>query len=704
MIIIYVFLALLGLVVALTVGEVIALVCQKSAQEQPDDKDSDYYSTTINNKGYADLYRYLSGEKDAPSFSEDEVYALLFKQSEYMKMRFDCADFRAQLLFKIYKDCGEKLNDKCRALIKKAFLDFKYFMDEPGDDSMCYWSENHLILFAVSEYLAGQEWPDEIFSNDGKTGKEHMSKAKVRVDAWMQQRFDFGFSEYLSNNYLAEDISPMANYIAYSHDKKSVEQMKIIMDTLWLDVALNSVNNRFVSTSSRMYGNNKAANCIGNSIQSAMNILWGNDGADDVMSNPHFSQQEKNLIKESLKKEPNYIVICFSDIVKKGIYTLPRAIRDIALSKDSFVSEMSCGLSPSDMVKEGLVGQQPHQIMAQMGAETFTNPEVIDNTLKYLKDNKMYRNSFVSYFRFLNLTVLKAVNWKKVALNHNILPHGIALGRGNVYTYRTAHYSMSTSVCKSVDMCGAQGHEWSANIGEALALFTTHPAGDGNSKYSASPGYWVGNGRLPMSVQHESVNVTIYKLPDKKRLGESAVASMTHAYMPKDFYDEFQLDGNIVFARKNGVFVALISNGEMKFRPFDENSAKGIHKGRTFPDDYSLKSEFDLCRFGGDYHIYITELSDADKETFNEFKSRISKNIVDFYKDGCVKYITAAGEIEVSHDGVFNIDGEAAQKEFDRYNSKFCKAKRKPGSITVDSGKNRLILDFKNGERKEENV
>ena len=78
---------------------------------------------------------------------------------------------------------------------------------------------------------------------------------------------------------------------------------------------------------------------------------------------------------------------------------------------------MSCGLSAFDMVKEGLAGQDVHQIMAQMGAETFTNTEVIENTIKYLKDNKMYRNSFVSYFRFLNLTILKAVNWKKSLKN-----------------------------------------------------------------------------------------------------------------------------------------------------------------------------------------------------------------------------------------------------------------------------------------------
>ncbi len=662
--------------VLLTVFELIRLIRMKPLPDLPDKKDADKYSLNINGKSFEDLYLFLSGKQTEPSFSEDEIYSLLSKQTAYINKRFDCADFRAQMLFKIYKDCT--LNERCKTLIKDAFLNFKYFMDEPGDDSMCYWSENHLLLFAVSEYLAGQEWPDEIFTNNGMTGKEHMEKAKIRIDAWMHQRFDYGFSEYLSNNYLAEDIAPMANFIAYADDKKRVEQMKIIMDILWLDVALNSVNNRFVSVSSRMYGNNKAANCIGNSIQAAMNILWG---------------------KVSENKKPNYIVFCFTDAVEKGLYTLPDAIKNIALSNETFVSKMSCGLSPDDMIKEGLVGQKPHQIMAQMGAETFTNPEVIDNTLEYLKENKMYRNSFVSYFKFLNLSVLKCVNWQKIARKHEIMPHGIALGRGNVYTFRNAHYSMSTDICKDVGVCGAQDHAWTANIADDLTLFTTHPAGGGNGKYGASPGYWVGNGRRPMSVQNENVNITIYKIPKKKRLGETDIASMTHAYMPKEFYDKFELCGNTVFACKNGIYVAFISNGELSFKPFNGDSANGVLKGRKFPNGIELNSEFDLCRYGDGYHIYITELSDLEKETFVEFKDRIKKNTVNFGNNGNVEYITDSGALSVSYDGEFNVNGIPAEKEFDRYDSRFCKSKRKSDSITVDSGKNRLILDFKNAKR-----
>ncbi len=695
MIILYIFLGIACVPVILTVIETVVLVLQKNARELPDKEEMKYYSSIEGGKKFEDLYLFLAGEKAEPSFSEEEIYKMLSIQSEYMEHRFDCSDFRAQLLFKIYKDFEESLSDRCKTLIKKTFLNFKYFMDEPGDDSMCYWSENHQILFAVAEYLAGQQWQDEIFTNSNTTGKAHMQKAKERIDAWMQQRFDYGFAEYLSNNYLAEDIAPMANYIAYSEDKDSVVRMKIIMDILWLDVALNSVNNRFVATSSRMYGNNKAGNFYGNSIQAAMNILWGKESADSILTDSYTSEKEKNLIMASLNKEPNHIVLCFTDIVKKGIYKLPDVIKDIALSKESFVSEMGCGLSPYDMEKENLVGQKPYQIMAQLGAETFTNPEVIENTIKYIRENKMYRNAFVGYFKFLDITLFRFVDIKKLVSRFNIMPHGIATGRGNVYTYRTARYSMSTSVCQNTDMCGAQDHVWSANIGENLSLFTTHPAGNGNGRYGSSPGYWIGNGRRPMSVQNENVNITIYKIPVKKRLGETGLSDITHAYMPKDFYDEFEISGNYVFARKNGIFVALISDGELNFREYNEDSIKGFMK-YSYPDELIPGSEFDLIRKGGEYHCYITELSDVQTESFDSFKERIRGNTVKFYSDGKAEYATASATLLASYCGEYKVNGIDAKKEFDRYNSRFCKAPRKPGIINVDSGKNRLCLDFNN--------
>lgn len=680
--------------------EIGVLLSKKPAKELPTKGNFDYYSANANGKRFEELYLFLSGESDAPYFTEPECYEMLRIQSDYLYHRYDCSDFRAQLLFKIYKDHYAKLSPRCAAIIKRTFLDFKYFMDEPGKDSMCYWSENHQLLFAVAEYLAGQEWENDVFSNSGMTGSEHKKKASERINAWMEQRFAYGFFEYLSNNYLAEDLAPMANFIAYAQDEQAVVRMKIVMDILWTDVALNSVNNRFSAVSSRMYGNNKAGNFYGNSIAPAMNVLWGWEAVEALLADDELSEKEKDRIRENLSKKPNHILICFNDIVKKGLYDLPPVISDIALYKESIEVKMGCGLSPDDLVSEGLVGQKPFQIMAQLGAETFTNHQVIENTIRYLKNNSMFGNSFVSYFKFLGITPLKMLDIAKFAKKYNVMPHGIATGRGNVYTYRTAKYALSTTVAKDPDRCGAQDHVWSANIGEDLCLFTTHPAGNGNSRFSSSPGYWIGNGRRPMSVQHQKINITVYKLPGNTRLGETGISKLTHAYFPLDFYDEAELDGNRVFARKNGVFVAMISNGELRFRPYDNASLQGLFSNlkKDLAPEYLPKKEFDLCREGGTFHSYVTELSDSSCETYEKFKKRISANRIGF-RDGSVEYISGNARISVSFDGEFTINGVDQQTEYDRYDCRFCKAPRKSEVIEIDSGSYKLTLNYKKALR-----
>ena len=96
-------------------------------------------------------------------------------------------------------------------------------------------------MFSVADYLAGNLWPGETFC-DGRKGSEHVALAKSRIEAWMELRFTYGFSEYYSNNYYPEDIGPMANFIQYasSEDEAMRSKMKIILDLLFYDLASQS--------------------------------------------------------------------------------------------------------------------------------------------------------------------------------------------------------------------------------------------------------------------------------------------------------------------------------------------------------------------------------------------------------------------------------------------------------------------------------
>ena len=93
---------------------------------------------------------------------------------------------------------------------RETILDGKYWWTEPTPegiiDDQYYWTENHLIIFAANEYIAGQTFPGETFTNDGRTGAQHRAHARGNILHWLALRARFGFSEWLSNVYWMEDL------------------------------------------------------------------------------------------------------------------------------------------------------------------------------------------------------------------------------------------------------------------------------------------------------------------------------------------------------------------------------------------------------------------------------------------------------------------------------------------------------------------
>ena len=178
---------------------------------------------------------------DSYFLDEKKISENLEGAIEEINVREDCCDFTANHLIRFYLENEERLAEFNKNEIRDCLTGLKYWLtDYDGrQDSMCFWSENHQILFAVTEYLTGNEWPDVHFA-DGRKGSSHVESAKERINAWMEQRFYYGFNEYYSNNYYIEDIAPMANFIEFAVDEDMVNRMKIIMDLLWYDVASQS--------------------------------------------------------------------------------------------------------------------------------------------------------------------------------------------------------------------------------------------------------------------------------------------------------------------------------------------------------------------------------------------------------------------------------------------------------------------------------
>ena len=176
---------------------------------------------------------------------------------DFVNQRHDCADFRLICLIKAYFAYSNLLSPQTLDSLKNCILNFKYSMAEPGEDGMCYWSENHQILFAACEYLAGHLFTNELFTNSGQRGSKKAERAAELIANWLEQRMLYGFSEWHSNTYYEEDIAPLCVLVDHAPDDAIRKRASIILDLLFLDMALHSFQGTFCPASGRCYQDQK---------------------------------------------------------------------------------------------------------------------------------------------------------------------------------------------------------------------------------------------------------------------------------------------------------------------------------------------------------------------------------------------------------------------------------------------------------------
>ncbi len=116
---------------------------------------------------------------------------MLKEALDFVNSRQDCADFAVTGLLRLYykhADSG-KLRPGQKEAIRRALLGFQYWWDEPNPDlsAMELWTENHQILIFSAEYLAGQLFLEEIFTNNGQSSRQRMESARQRIARWIEK-------------------------------------------------------------------------------------------------------------------------------------------------------------------------------------------------------------------------------------------------------------------------------------------------------------------------------------------------------------------------------------------------------------------------------------------------------------------------------------------------------------------------------------
>jgi len=190
------------------------------------------------------LARHTLGERR----EEDE--AVLFEALDWIDGRPDCADFPLAAVLRMYQ--GNMLTQKVRDRIKQTVLNFRYWPDEPGNDAMCFGSENHSLLFHGCQMIAGALFPEETFSNSGRTGTEQAAIGKERCEAWLDRVEARGFSEFLSSTYMPLTCAAVLNLVDYADEEMSRRAARVV-DGIFEMLAMHAFDGVTVGPQGRVY-------------------------------------------------------------------------------------------------------------------------------------------------------------------------------------------------------------------------------------------------------------------------------------------------------------------------------------------------------------------------------------------------------------------------------------------------------------------
>jgi hypothetical protein len=195
---------------------------------------------------------------------------------ERINVREDCSDFHlVGILGMLYRYADRStFPSTLREPLEACVLGFKYWHGEPGADAMCYTTENHSILFHACEVLAGQRYPDRVFSNVGETGTWHREKGERLALDWLRQRGTTGFTEWDSNCYFEEDLLALSHLHDLAENDELRELAAVVMDKMLFTMAVNSYKGVFGSTHGRTY----APMIKGGQLEATSGIsrlLWG---------------------------------------------------------------------------------------------------------------------------------------------------------------------------------------------------------------------------------------------------------------------------------------------------------------------------------------------------------------------------------------------------------------------------------------------
>ncbi|HET7725332.1 MAG TPA: hypothetical protein VFK68_11880 [Propionibacteriaceae bacterium] len=479
----------------------------------------------------------LLPDRDASTPDEETLMAAVAELCAFLDTRRDCADFRAIALLAVLL-AGEA-PDASLEQARRSLVGFKYWMAEPGDDAMCFWSENHQLLFATAEYLAGATFPEEVFTNDRRTGAEHREDGRRRLERWLDLRFRFGFSEWLSPVYYEEDVAGLTLLVEHAPDPEVAERAAAVLDLLLLDCALHRFDGHLVASSGRVYELQKK-----------------HPAASEMQPVVDHAFTDVDVVADW---DRIGMVFCL-----RRAYEVPDVLVEIAADPAPRTVRTGHGLDIAQAVRLYRAPDDPETTGALLWAmEAFVNPGAIRATMAAFEAWRMATNPFVSALRSLEW-VPRPVLPLAMRLLRPVVA-GTALERAHVTTTRSASYSLSCAQHYRPGHFGDQQHLWQVVLPGGVPLFATHPGGPlvDDATRQRTPSAWVGNGVNPDVGAAGPVLLALHDTRGRRGYGETRRRHGSHLYVPFAELDESARGSHWLAVRKGDALVGVLATSEL---------------------------------------------------------------------------------------------------------------------------------------------
>jgi len=606
--------------------------------------------------------------------------AAINRYTNRLSGRLDCADFYAvHAVFALYvNEMHPFLKISQMEALKEALAGFKYWVDEPGWDRMIFWTENHQLIFHTVEYLAGQMYPETVFTNDGKTGAEHMGHARELALEWMERRARWGYSEWESSEYFAHDAECLALLAEYAGDADLAAAAAVSLDLLLFDVSCDLFHGFYACTHGRAY-EDEILSGRDYDMASLVKVVWGTG---------------------TFAREGRTAALVMS--AASRFRTSEAVIRAGQASPEEFHSLQRHGISIDQLDEYGIDSRSLDDVITIWGMGAVTQPEVVDLMVRAADEWNLWEHPFFDIAGNMNRLLPRDGTVGGLIGNVAIESDRTLLGRVYKATYRTPDYMLSCALDYRPGERGNQHHIWQATLGPDAIVFTTCPGSFGwwdeddspgtldftvdphkdRPSWNRTPTYWVGQNRLPRVAQYRNIAVVLYDIDDTKAIGERPVLLMTHALFPRWAFDEVTEENGWIFGRAGDGYAGLYSSNPYKWRDPDSEFAHDVVV-------YSRRNVW-LCIMG----------RRAVDGEFGDFVRRAGESRPGV-KDLDVSWqAPGAGEIRFSWTGPFTVDGEVIPLRSDvRFENPYCTAGFDTTRFEIEVDGESLVLDFEERAR-----